>query len=329
MRRLMNILRWIFYLFLALVALLVTWIILNLKSDLPLEGLKSRWTDKSSRFVEVDGMQVHYRDQGTGPVLVLIHGTSSSLHTWDGWSDALHKTMRVVRMDLPAFGLTGPSPARDYSADAYVAFIDHFTTKLGLQQFALAGNSLGGMISWKYTVAHPDRVRALVLVDAGGFTVTGSSPPLAFRLGGMESLSKLLVRLDPRMFVEDGVKKSYGDPGRLRPETVDRYYELTLRPGNREAFADRMKAPRPDETALLSGIKVPTLVMWGGRDNLIPVETAQRFGHAISGAKVVVFDDLGHVPMEEDAARTSAEAGRFLAENAPKVAESPAGSAPK
>jgi pimeloyl-ACP methyl ester carboxylesterase len=317
MRRLLNILRWLFYIFLALLAILATWIVINLKSDLPLEGLKSRWTDKSSRFVDVDGMQVHYRDEGTGPVVVLLHGTSSSLHTWDGWAAGLQKTQRVVRMDLPAFGLTGPSPARDYSPDAAVAFLDHFVAKIGLQQFALAGNSRGGTIAWKYAVAHPDRVRALILVDSGGYPVDNKSGPIAFRLGGL-GLGPLLVRLDPRFLVEDGVKKSYGDPGRIRPETVDRYYELTLRPGNREAFLDRMKVPYVDETAQLASIKVPTLVLWGARDNLIPVENAKRFGGAISGARVVVYDDLGHVPMEEDAPRTAAEAARFLAENAPK-----------
>lgn len=311
-------LRWTLYVLLALIAVLVTLILTNLKSDLPLESLKSRWTDKNSKFVDIDGMSVHYRDEGEGPVLVLLHGTSSSLHTWDGWSSALDKHTRVVRMDLPAFGLTGPSPTRDYSTDAAVAFLEHFVTKLGLEQFALAGNSRGGTIAWKYAIVHPDRVRALILLDSAGYPPVAKSAPIAFRFGAIEPLSRLMVHLDPRWLVEDGVKKSYGDPARIRPDTIDRYYELTLRPGNREAFVDCMMTPFVDRTALLANIKLPTLVLWGARDRLIPVERAQRFGHAIAGSRVVVYDDLGHVPMEEDAPRTAAEAARFLAEHAPK-----------
>jgi pimeloyl-ACP methyl ester carboxylesterase len=318
MKGLLRVLRWGFYTVIIVVVLAAAYVVTNLKSDMALDTLKARWTDKTSRFVEVDGMQVHYRDEGTGPAVVLLHGTSSSLHTWDGWTAVLRKNARIIRMDLPAFGLTGPNPSRDYGPEAYVAFLDRFVERVGLAQFALGGNSLGGRIAWKYTIKHPQKLRALILVDAAGYPVKPGSEPLAFRAANWPVLPELLVRMDPRSFVEDGVKKSYGDPSRIRAETLDRYYELTLRPGNRNAFIDRMRTPYPDESALIRGVRTPTLVLWGARDQLIPVDTAKSFERDIQGSRVIVYDDLGHIPMEEDAARTAADAAKFLSEHAPK-----------
>jgi pimeloyl-ACP methyl ester carboxylesterase len=318
MKSLLRALRWIIGAIVVVVVLAAAYLLTNLKGDMPLETLKARWTDKASRFVDLDGMQVHYREEGTGPAVVLLHGVSSSLHTWDGWTQVLKKSFKVVRLDLPGFGLTGPQPARDYGMGTYVAFLERFVARVGLEKFALAGNSLGGTIAWNYAAAHPERLRALILIDSGGYSARVKSGPIAFRAVHWPVIPDILVRVDPRFFVEDGVKKSYGDPGRIRPETLDRYYELTLRPGNREAFVDRMRTPHADETARLRGIATPTLVMWGGRDQLHSAETAKAFERDIKGSRVIVYDDLGHVPMEEDAPRTAADAAKFLTEQTAK-----------
>src|SRR5215470_14554481 len=116
-----------------------------------------------------------------GAPLVLLHGMGSSLHTWDAWSDALRSRFRVIRMDLPGFGLTGPNRQDDYRNETYLAFLDAFRSKLGLDGFALAGNSFGGQIAWSYAVAHPGQVRALVLVDPSGTPSVGLSSSSAWR----------------------------------------------------------------------------------------------------------------------------------------------------
>lgn len=296
----------------ALVLLLTVGYVSRLRGDIPLETLKARWAGGASQFVAVDGMGVHVRDEGSGPAVVLLHGTSSSLHTWDGWAERLRQGHRVVRFDLPAFGLTGPSPARDYSIDAYTAFVDHLTTRLGLQRFVLAGNSLGGGIAWAYALAHPDRVRALILVDAVGYPLRGFDLPIAFRMARWPVLPSLLTHLDPRRLVENGVRKSYGDASRIHPDAVVRYYELTLRAGNRAAFVDRMRVPQRDDSARIRELRQPTLILWGTDDRLIPVEAAHLFARDIPGAQVIVYDGLGHIPMEEDPARTAADVERFL-----------------
>ncbi len=304
----------------ALVLLLTVGYLSRLRGDIPLETLKARWAGGTSQFVAVDGMEVHVRDEGSGPPVVLVHGTSSSLHTWDGWAERLRQGHRVVRFDLPAFGLTGPSPTRDYSIDAYVALVDHLTTRLGLRRFVLGGNSLGGGIAWAYALAHPDRVRGLILVDAIGYPLRGSDLPIAFRMAGWPVLPSLLAHLDPRRLVENGVRKSYGDASRIQPAIVDRYYELTLRPGNRAAFVDRMRAARRDDSARIRELRQPTLILWGAEDRLVPVEAARSFARDIQGAQLIVYAGLGHVPMEEDPTRTATDVERFLSTLAPDAA---------
>jgi pimeloyl-ACP methyl ester carboxylesterase len=297
---------------LGVVALFCLLIASQWKSDLPLDQLKARWATGASRFVDVDGMSVHYRDEGTGPAVVLLHGTGSSLHTWDAWASALSASHRVVRFDMPGFGLTGPQPGGDYRLETYVAFVDHVVARLGVGKFALAGNSLGGEIAWRFAVAHPEELSALVLVDAGGYPRAGSRP-LVFRLGSMPVVSSLMGHLDPRRLVDRTVHGVYGDPGLVTPEIVERYYELTLREGNRAAFGARTSVPFEDHTAELRGLQLPTLVMWGSKDSLIPVEHAQRFASDVRGAKVRVYEGVGHVPMEEAGPRTAEDVAAFLA----------------
>jgi pimeloyl-ACP methyl ester carboxylesterase len=283
------------------------------RADLPFETVRARWATGASRFVELDGMQVHYRDEGSGPPILLLHGTSSSLHTWDGWTSALAPRYRVVRVDLPGFGLTGPSPAADYSIAAYVAFVDHAVARLGLASLVVGGNSLGGDIAWHYALAHPGKVRALVLVDSAGYPMVRGPAPMAFRLARWPVLPRLLTGLDPRLLVEDALRANYGDPKRIRAGVVDRYLDLTLRAGNRGAFLDRLRAPRIDDSALIKTITTPTLILWGARDRVIDPGDAPRFARDIAGAELVVYDDLGHIPMEEDPERTVRAVAAFLA----------------
>jgi pimeloyl-ACP methyl ester carboxylesterase len=295
----------------AVVALLATVMAFAWKSDLPLDQLKARWATGASRFVDVDGMSVHYRDEGTGTPIILLHGTASSLHTWDAWANALSASRRVVRLDLPGFGLTGPQPQSDYRMDTYVDFLDHFAARLGLGRFGLAGNSFGGALAWRFAAAHPAEVSDLILVDAGGFPRAGRRP-LVFRLGQMPVVSALLPHIDPRRLVEDTTRQAYGDPARLSPEVIERYYEMALRPGNRAAFGAMTSVPYEDRTAELARIQARTLVLWGEKDSLIPLAYASRFAQSIHGAALRTYPDLGHVPMEEDGPRTVADAKEFL-----------------
>lgn len=285
--------------------------------DLPVSALKAQWAPPPSQFMAVNGLQVHLRDEGPRddslPIL-LVHGTSSSLHTWDGWTDSLRATRRVIRFDLPGFGLTGPAADGDYRMEAYVRSVIGVLDTLGVPRAVIGGNSLGGGIAWHVAVAHPDRVAGLILVDAVGYPFVSASVPLGFRLARMPVLSLLIQRILPRAVVEESVRNVMGDPSRATPELVQRYYDLTRRAGNRAALAARFRQSDGDtDTTAIRSLRVPTLVLWGGRDRLIPPENAARFGRDIAGSRVVMFPDLGHVPHEEDPAATLAAARQFLA----------------
>lgn len=301
---------------LALSILLAIFVIANWAPDRPVSELKARWAPPPSMFVEVAGMQVHLRDEGPrddpSPI-VLLHGTSASLHTWEGWARALNGERRVIRLDLPGFGLTGPAPDEDYSIESYVRFMTAVLDRLGVRRCVLGGNSFGGYVAWATALAHPDRVEKLILVDAAGYPLRSTSVPIGFRIAQLPGLNQLFRFVLLRSIVESSVRNVYGDPGKVTPELVDRYYEITLREGNRRALMLRFQQVRPE--ALVSRIgelKLPTLVLWGGRDGLIPAENGERFRADIAGSELVVFDDLGHVPHEEDPARTVTAVKRFL-----------------
>jgi pimeloyl-ACP methyl ester carboxylesterase len=259
----------------------------------------------------LQGLDVHYRDEGSGPAVLLLHGTGASLHTWDAWAAALAPTHRVVRLDLPGFGLTGPAADGDYRIAKMEAFVDEFVTKIGLDRFAVAGNSWGGEIAWTYTIDHPQRVSALVLVDSGGFPNLGPVP-LVFRMARHPWLFRPLAKLGTARFVGKTLRDVYGDPSRITDEVRRRYLELSCRAGSRYAFSERIVAPHVDRTADLRQIAAPTLIMWGGLDRVVPPANAERFHAVIPGSRVIVHADAGHIPMEELGAQTAAEAVAFL-----------------
>jgi pimeloyl-ACP methyl ester carboxylesterase len=292
---------------LAVLIFLVAGVIAVWAPDRTVESLAGRWAQAPSQFIAVQGMQVHIRDEGPRDdpqPIVLVHGTSASLHTWDGWAEALKGKRRVIRFDLPAFGLTGPNPQNDYSIEVYVNFVGALLDKLDVQHCVLAGNSLGGQIAWATAAAFPQRVDKLVLVDAGGYPMESKSVPIGFRIARMPGVRNLMQYILPRGVIESSLRNVYGDPAKVSTELVDRYYELTLRAGNRAALGYRMQQLLSGDPKVIQGLKVPTLVMWGGKDLLIPVDNAHKFAADIAGSKLVVWDDLGHVPHEEDPQRT-------------------------
>src|SRR5512141_1797022 len=207
--------------------------------DRPLSELKARWAPPPSTFVQVQGMSVHLRDEGPRDdprPIVLLHGTSSSLHTWDGWAHALQSERRVIRFDLPGFGLTGPAPDGDYTIGHYVAFMQTMLDHFGIEHCVLVGNSFGGWVAWETALAEPGRVDRLVLVDSAGYRLESLSVPIGFRIAKIPVLNQLMKVTLPRGMVEPSLRNVYGDPSRVTPELVDRYFDLATRVGNREAL---------------------------------------------------------------------------------------------
>lgn len=272
-------------------------------SDIPVEELKEKYANEFSKFIEVDGMQVHYRDEGKGTPIVLIHGTASSLHTWNDWTKELAKNYRVIRMDLPAFGLTGANNSGDYSIQYYTQFLHQFLSKVKVENFYLVGNSLGGNIAWDYTAEHPEKVEKLILVDASGLP-TNKEPPAIFKMAKTPVLSSLFLYVTPRFFIKKNMKEVYADDSKITEELITRYHEMALRTGNRKAFIDRAKTDFNLEGKAslekLKSIKTETLLIWGAEDNWIPLDNGKRMQTALTNSKLVVIENSGHVPMEEN-----------------------------
>jgi len=300
----------------ALVLALAVFVAMNWAPDRPVSALRARWAQPPSTFIDVQGMHVHLRDEGprTDPVpIVLLHGTSSSLHTWDGWAEELKSSRRVIRFDLPGFGLTGPSADGDYRIESYVRFVAAMLDQLGVSRCVIAGNSFGGEVAWETALAHPERVEKLILVDAAGYPFQSKSIPIGFRIARIPLLNRLMEFTLPRSLVESSVRNVYGDPAKVTPELVDRYFAITLRAGNRRALAQRFEQAPPGLHAdRIAALKLPTLILWGGRDRLIPPADAENFHRDIAGSRLRIFGELGHVPQEEDPAATVAVARQFL-----------------
>lgn len=297
-------LKGVLLLLIVLVCGLGIYVYLHKEPDRPLADLTERWAQPPSTFIELAGMQVHLRDEGPrndkAPI-ILIHGTSASLHTWDGWTQVLSQDRRVIRFDLPAFGLTGPEPNNNYTIERYAEFVVTVMDHLGIDNAILAGNSLGGYIAWSTAVLHPSRVHQLVLVDASGYPYESESVPIAFKISQHPIASVLLKDFIPKALVENSVKNVYGNPDLVSQELVERYYQLSLREGNRGALSERFKQTKPGALAAsIPDIKAPTLILWGAKDKLIPLKQGERFNQEIQGSQLIVFDGLGHVPHEED-----------------------------
>jgi len=284
--------------------------------DWPVEALVARWAPPPSDFIDVKGQLVHLRDVGPRDdpePLALIHGTSASLHTWEGWAKALSAQHRVISFDLPGFGLTGPNASGDYRGDTYARFVLDLMDQLKVQRFAVAGNSLGGEVAWRTALLAPQRVTKLILVDAAGPDFSSDSVPIGFLVARVPVLNRIFDWVLPRPMVVASVRSVYGDPSRVSEELVDRYYQLTLREGNRRALVQRFQQNRRGQDAeRIRELKLPTLILWGGRDRLVPPSVAEQFKRYIAGSELVVFDELGHVPHEEDPLRTLVPAQAFL-----------------
>lgn len=285
-------------------------------ADRSVESLRPRWAPPPSKFVTIDGVLTHMRDEGprNDPhPIVLIHGTASSLHTWEGWVAALKAQHRVIRFDLPGAGLSGPFRDDDYRIEHFTRFTEDLLDHFGIKHAALAGNSLGGRIAWEIAVARPDLVARLVLVDPRGYAGEAGPTPIAVRIAQVPVVGPLIMEhITPRSVIAASIRQAYGEPRKLTSDVLDRYYELLLRDGNRRALILQIQQESYADSYRIKTITVPTLILWGRRDHIVPVADAERFHNDITGNRLVIFDRLGHVPQEEGPAQSARALEDFL-----------------
>lgn len=290
-----------------------------LAADIPYPTLEARYASPASRYMDLPGdLRVHYRDEGPrdAPAVVLVHGFAASLHAWEPWVQRLSPDYRVVSLDLPGHGLTRAPEDYQASGDRSVAVVDQLTRRLGVERFVLGGNSMGGGVAWNYALAHPDRLRGLVLVDAAGWPDPARDrrdAPMVFKLLANPVGRYVLRNTDPALMAERGLKQAYGDERLVTDALVTRYVELARAPGHRAILTGgRGGAGKVVTPETFRAIRTPTLVMTGEKDALIPAAHARGFAGAIPGAKLVVYPEGGHVPMEQLPDRSAADLKAFL-----------------
>lgn len=320
-----RLLRGLSVLFLLLVAILVGGIVAFWTPDIDRATLEKYYAGPDSAFVmTASGARIHYRDQGLreGSAIVLIHGTGASLHSWESWAHLLGENYRIITLDLPAHGLTGATPDGDYGRSGMIAAIEAVVSATGLDRFVIGGNSMGGEMALAYALAHPGRVRGLVLVDSAGLGRTalpanGSSSrsvPIAFRIARMTALRWLVTKVTPRALIEEGLRSVYADDSRIDDLAIDRYWHLLRLEGSRAAMMARFaESSRETDPLPVERLTMPAFVLWGEQDRLIPPDYGRALAARLPDASFISYADAGHVPMEEIPERSVADVRRFLA----------------
>ncbi|MBM9576246.1 alpha/beta hydrolase [Leptospira sp. 201903070] len=283
--------------------------------SIPLEELKSKYSNSESEFITIDHVNLHYRDEGKGPVIILLHGVCSSLHTWDDWTAILKDRYRVIRLDLPGHGLTEIGEEDSVlKTEGMILLLEEFRKRLKIEKFYLVGNSLGGFVSWRYALEYPSRVEKLVLIDSVGYP---QPLPELVAVGSHPLIQPLMKVSTPRFVVSRGVSQAYGDPTRLKDEVEERYVELSMKKGNRSAIVKIFKEQREsfqneEMGKRIPEIRTPALVMWGTEDHWLSYEYFPNWKRDLPNAKFVVYEGAGHIPMEEIPERSAKDLDLFL-----------------
>jgi pimeloyl-ACP methyl ester carboxylesterase len=286
--------------------------------DITVAELKTKYANAESEFVDVGGgMTVHLRDEGPAdaPAIILLHGSNASLHTWDGWTAALKDKYRIIRYDQAGHGLTGPHSSDCYTAACFVDVVDKVAANRGLTKFTLAGNSMGGWVSYEYAKAHPDRLTQLILVDPSGAPEAKPADlPIGFKIARMPGINKLISIITPRSMIEKSLRQTVSNQAIVTKEEVDEYWELLRRPGNREATIKRFAA-RTGMTPSkpIANSSIPTLILWGKDDKLINVGAAPWFAKQFPDNQVIIYEGVGHLPMEEITDKSASDVAEWLA----------------
>jgi pimeloyl-ACP methyl ester carboxylesterase len=286
--------------------------------DKPAAALRAKYDDAATSYITVAGITLRVRDTGPGtaPALILLHGFGASLDTWEPWSQTLSQHYRVIRFDLPGFGLTGPDPTGDYSDQRATKIIAALMDHLDIQKATLIGNSLGGRIAWQFAAAYPGRTDKLILISPDGFASPGfdydKAPNLPF-------IMKLLPYTLPKFMLRANLAIAYANPKNLTPQTLTRYHDMMLAPKDRAAMLTRMaqtilKNPKPT----LNEIQAPTLLLWGAKDGMIPISNAADYQADIPHTTLITLPTQGHVPFEEAPALSLPPVMQFLAASAVK-----------
>lgn len=277
--------------------------------DIPAPTLETRYAGPASKFINIDGVRIHFSDEGTGPPIVLVHGDFESLIDWEPWVQALGDRHRILRFDLAAHGLTGPDPSGDYSPARTLVLLERLVDALGLRSFVLAGNTSGARLAVHYAATYPERVQKLILLNPGAVEAMSHGPehlPRAIR-----ALKYIL----PRALVATVMRRGFGDPARLDEGQVERWYALWRREGQRAAALERLAQRSVDDLGpALGRIRAPVLLLRGEAADGSTAQ-AQEYLQLLGAAgpvRTIGYPGLGRMALEEAGTAIGADVRAWL-----------------
>jgi pimeloyl-ACP methyl ester carboxylesterase len=279
--------------------------------DIPAAQLEARYARPNSRFIVLDGVRLHYLDEGAGPPVVLLHANFANLLDWDPWVAALADRYRVIRFDMTSHGLTGPDPTGDYTLRRTVALTGRLLDALGLERVTLAGISLGGTVAIHYAAKYPERVERLILLNPG--SLEGRERRVQ---GGLPRAAYVLEYVLPRALPRSMLRSGFGNPDAVPEALVDRWYDLWRREGQRRAQLDRLSQYESgDIEGLIRSLRMPVLLLWGELNTTAKFSQSRTFLELLSEAPSVRFfayPGLGHMALQEDGARLARDVRAWL-----------------
>jgi pimeloyl-ACP methyl ester carboxylesterase len=283
--------------------------------DVPASEVEAKWARPPSKFVVIDGVRLHYRDEGRGPAVVLLHANYSSLFMWEPWVAKLRDDYRVIRVDLPAHGLTGPEPNGNYTLERIQTLFERFVDERGLGRFTVVGTSIGGTVAMRYTAAHPERIERLVLISPGSLEarVRGRTTP-----ANVPRVADLLGYVTPKAFTRFLLTNDYGDPARLTDAVTDEWYDMWMREGNRLAMINLLRQYVSGGVEdKIRAVKVPVLLIWGEKNKRVPLALAYETQKLLENSpevKLEILPGIGHMLVQEAPQQSAQLIRRYLDE---------------
>ncbi len=282
-------------------------------SEISKESIEAKYLLESSDFIEIDGVNIHFAIDGTGPDLLLLHANYANLIDWNPWVDQLKKHFRVIRIDIPGHGLTEADPNNDYSMQRTVFLLESFLNELEIDTLSIAGASLGGTTSLHYAKQNPEKIDKLILVSPGALNprVRGRTEPVT-----LPKPFEIIAYITPKIITETLLKGGFGDPNNVTDQLIKRWHDLLLREGQRDAQIARVNQyVSGDIDQVLSEIRAPALIMWGKKNNVVAVDLAYEMKDMMKNSlriEMIIYESGGHQLVQELGIQTGKDALEYL-----------------
>ncbi len=283
--------------------------------DIPAEVLEARYANEHSRFLNIEGVRIHYRDEGNGPPVLLIHANFASLLGWDPWVAALQDKYRVIRFDMPSHGLTGPDPSGDYSLERTVYLTERLVDALGLERLTIGGTSLGGTVAIHYAARHPERVERLILLSPGALEGRDLTSPQSAHRRSVPAAANILEYILPRALPAFMLRSAWGTTRPLPESLIDRWHDMWLREGQRAAQLARLRQYESgDLEGIAARLRAPVLLLWGEANHQADVAQAYELKRMLSNAPVtlITYPGVGHMAVQEAGAEIARDVRDWL-----------------